>query len=171
MLLDITRCTLSCGRLKSPLQSARYRPRSWRVSPGRMRAFTAFPSWSHMDSMGFDWSCQGSIRLMLFWMCVIVHEDSASPVSTNSTTTGWRTSCTVPHLSCCWGWPSLCAPPPPPRHDTSSASLPHFFDTGIGARNQLHAGGGGGRWGLLPEFFSQWLARKSICFARIRLAL
>ena len=39
-MLDISRCTLSCGSLQS---SVRHRPRPWRVSPGRVRPFTAFP--------------------------------------------------------------------------------------------------------------------------------
>ena len=37
-------------------------PGSWRVSPGRMRPFTAFPSWSHMALMGY-WGSYRAIGL------------------------------------------------------------------------------------------------------------
>ena len=117
-MLDTSRCTLSCGSLHS---SVRYQLRPWRVSPGRVRSFTVFRSWSHWNlthlrvqllvPYGLGWGIarccapsntdnSGETRTCL--MGLIVPEDGVRmPLHARMAQhlVGERNWCTIPHSS------------------------------------------------------------------------
>ena len=138
-MLDTSRCTLSCGSLHS---SVRYRPRPWRVSPGRVRPFTAFPlvqlnsntvtvQW--LVPYGLGWLGIHSLDVVLLKnlidnsgamrMCLIVPEDGVR-MSLNRWIIGvpFRTQVCPPPV-----WLSLWMTWPRPIFDTISLFVTNVY--------------------------------------------
>ena len=166
----------------SPLLGQVYRPRFWRVSPGRVRPFTAYivgPIWPRWGSLSGDmvWPGIHSLDVVLLQKTDgelgrdedVCHEDSASSRIAQQPRVGERhvpfrmfklsLRMTISVRS------SSAMTPPPPNHETPSASLPHFYDKLRHRRMGPAPSGGGGGWGPCLDFFDKPLFSRTVIFA------